>query len=153
MLTSAEKYQYISEMYAACYLNVSSFYADEIGVELAYVTQAILSETKCELEFQSSLTKLLRVEFPANHRIWYFIYFEPSVMCSLCGHDVLIADATFSTILNGWFGKMCCSIHPKECIRCGLISDECHCTNGPYNIVDGQMYNRMDRQKIIFTQK
>jgi hypothetical protein len=103
-MQTADKLQVISDLYNVCYPGASFF---DIGAELAYTTQAILSGMKCELNPASDFVKLLKEKIP-NHVVWDHIYIEPSVVCINCEAEVLLDQAAFCPPLNGWLGHNCC---------------------------------------------
>lgn len=110
-MTDDEKLEMINSAYDVCYHNVSSFYQDSVGVELAYITQAILSGQKCELLPGSELVRLLVAELHHNHPIWNHIIVERTVYCVNCETEIFLDNASFSPPLNGWLGYNCCANH------------------------------------------
>lgn len=100
----ADKLHIISEIYKACYGNVNFL---DAGSDLAYVTQAILTDMKCELSPFSYLVRLLKERLP-NHTVWNHIRVEPTVLCINCESEILWDQASFCSALNGWLGHNCC---------------------------------------------
>lgn len=142
------KYKLINDVYSVCYPNVHSLYSDNVGIDLAYVTQAILTDQRCELNPNSTLVKLLKAEFGDDHPIWPFMVIEPTVFCVACKNDVLLSNALFCPPINGWIGNECYDKKTYECIRCGLHNYYCECLDGPYTIVGDKLTNRHERAGI-----
>jgi hypothetical protein len=102
------KLSIITELYKVCYPTLPSLYMDNVGAELAYITQAILSGQKCELAPVSGLVKLLKANFSSTHQIWNHIIVEPTVLCINCEAEVLWPYASYCPPLSGWLGHSCC---------------------------------------------
>lgn len=100
-----DKLQAIAEIYKACYGNAS--YVD-IGAELAYTTQAILTDMKAELNPIGPFVRLLKEKLSTCHMVWSHIRLEPTVVCINCESEVLWDQASFCPPLNGWLGHNCC---------------------------------------------
>lgn len=107
-MNDAEILKLINEIYSACYPNVASFYHDSIGVELAYITQALITGQKCELHPQSVLVKLLQSAMSPVSLIWNYVFIEPTVICINCEAEVLWTYAAYCPPLSGWLGHECC---------------------------------------------
>lgn len=101
---SQNKLQAITELYQVCYGN-ANFH--DIGHDLAYTTQAILADMKCELNPVGDFVRLLKEKLP-NHMVWKHIHVEPTVICINCESEVLWDQASFCPPLNGWLGHNCC---------------------------------------------
>jgi len=99
------KLQIIEELYKACYGNAS--YLD-IGADLAYTIQAVISNMKCELNPVGPFVRLLKEKLPDNHMIWNHIRLEPTVLCINCASEILWDQASFCPPLDGWLGHNCC---------------------------------------------
>lgn len=102
------KIELIKEVYSVIYPNISSFYADYIGAELAYIVAAIVEDKKCELSTLSIVIQLLRAEFNSFHPVWQFIWVEPGVICAACCKEIIVYDASFCHSISGWIGHNCC---------------------------------------------
>ncbi len=98
----------IRAIHNAAYYNVASYYADAVGVELAYVVQAILNDERCELNPFGQLAKLLLAEFEPSDQLWRYVTIEPTVTCVNCEAEVLYCMAGFAIALGGWLGHSCC---------------------------------------------
>lgn len=99
-----DKLRVIEEIYKACYGNVNFL---DVGSDLAYVTQAIITDMKCELNPLGKLVLLLKEKFPL-HSVWKYIYVEPTVLCINCEAEILWDQASFCSALEGWLGHNCC---------------------------------------------
>lgn len=107
-MPNEEKYELIADIYKSVYYNVSSYYADSIGIDLAYMTTAIIIGGICELHPNSTLTKLLQAEFAPSHILWKSVYVEPLVRCASCKNDIPLSDASYYIGIQGWLGQWCC---------------------------------------------
>lgn len=99
-----DKLRAILEVYKACYGNVSFH---DIGPELAYTTQAILTDMRVELNPVGPLARLLKEKLP-YHMVWNYVKLEPTVLCISCVSEIYWDQASFCPPLNGWLGHNCC---------------------------------------------
>lgn len=107
MLEDSAKFELISYIYKTVYYNASSLYADNLGIDLAYITAAIIENQRCELHTDSALLSLLRSEFEPTSVLWTFIYVEPSVLCVMCSTDKPIHDCQYVAVVDGWMCTSC----------------------------------------------
>lgn len=108
-LTSEDKYNLIISIFEKCYNNIHSFYEDNIGADLSYITLAILLEQKCELHPYSRLVILLKQLCLPTDLLWDFIFVEPTIKCICCGTEIIWCEASYCDAINGWLGHECCS--------------------------------------------
>ena len=106
MLTNEQRLDLICDLYRVCYANAPF---REIGTELAYLTKAITSNMKCELNPTSTFVKLLQKSFNSYSAIWDFIHLEQTVVCINCESEILLEEASFCRPLDGWLGHYCCA--------------------------------------------
>lgn len=105
MLAAELQLQAIRDIYNICYYTMLF---SNVGTELSYLTQAILSDMKCELNPVGELVRLLKDKLPPNHLAWQHIRIEPTVVCINCETELLLDQAAYCPSLNGWLGHNCC---------------------------------------------